>query len=129
LKTSSDGSLRARFRSVLFAGNKRDAAIDSDDFYENGADASSAQALFINAYPPYEKKGLLKLKIQCNSMELASDVVQDLSKFFKLNELESEANFPIELERFEKVRNASAFSPHPSPSIGPVANQLFFHTT
>jgi hypothetical protein len=36
-------------------------------------------------------------------MELAADIVQDISKFFKIMELESAVNFPQEMEAFEEV--------------------------
>ena len=45
----------------------------------------------------------LKIKIGCNSMDLAGDIIQDLSKFLKITELESEANFPNEMMSFGAV--------------------------
>lgn len=36
-------------------------------------------------------------------MDLAADVVQDMAKFFKWNELDSEADFPTEFDLFQEV--------------------------
>lgn len=45
----------------------------------------------------------LRVRLQCNSMDLAAELVQDLAKYFKLDELESEADFPAEFREFEEV--------------------------
>lgn len=45
----------------------------------------------------------LRIRLQCNSMDLAAELVQDLAKYFKLEELESEADFPAEFREFEEV--------------------------
>ena len=97
LKPSSDG-LKVGFKSVC----KR-KLFGSEEAYE---------VLFISAVAPVEKNGgLLKMKIQCDSMELAADVVQDLAKFFKISDsLESRADFPVELKKFEEVREGSPSS-------------------
>ena len=47
----------------------------------------------------------LRVRLQCDSMELAAELVQDLARYFKLEELESEADFPEELRAFEEVRS------------------------
>jgi len=44
-----------------------------------------------------------RVKIFCENMELAADVVQDMAKYFKWEELESEADFACEYEKFEQV--------------------------
>eukprot|EP01039_Chlorochromonas_danica_P003873 gene3873-4231_t len=44
-----------------------------------------------------------RVKLYCESMDLAADVIQDLSKFCKWNELESEASFDLEYEAFDQV--------------------------
>ncbi len=44
-----------------------------------------------------------KVRLQCDSMELASELTQDLLKFLGVAELESEADFPSELQQFEEV--------------------------
>lgn len=36
-------------------------------------------------------------------MELVSELVQDIARYFNISELESEANFPIEFMAFEEV--------------------------
>jgi hypothetical protein len=46
----------------------------------------------------------LRVRLQCQSMDLAAELVQDLARYFKLEELESEADFPAELQAFEEVR-------------------------
>ena len=117
LKPSSDG-LKVGFKSVC----KR-KLFGSEEALE---------VLFIMAFAPVEKNGLLKIKIQCDSMELAADVVQDLAKFFKISDtLESRADFPVELKKFEEVRrgeksprntrrsfkfHAAPLTPHHPPS-------------
>ena len=47
----------------------------------------------------------LRVRLQCQSMDLAAELVQDLARYFKLEELESEADFPAELLAFEEVRD------------------------
>jgi len=92
---SSNDSLKVRFRSVF----KRNSSGSSD-----AADQQDLQTLCIVASVPSEKKGLLQLRVLCDSMELAADLVQDLAKFFKIAELDAEADFPAEIARFEEVR-------------------------
>jgi hypothetical protein len=48
-------------------------------------------------------KGNLRLRIRCDDLDLAADLVQDLAKFFKISELEAEADFPDEFQKFEEV--------------------------
>lgn len=48
-------------------------------------------------------QGVTKIKISCDNIELAADIIQDLSKFFEWDELESEADFPAEFEKFDVV--------------------------
>ena len=48
-------------------------------------------------------KPCFRVRIRCDDMELAADLVQDMAKFFKIIELEAEADFPEELARFEEV--------------------------
>ena len=45
----------------------------------------------------------LRVRISCQSMDLAAELVQDIAKYFQLEELESEADFPAELQAFEEV--------------------------
>jgi hypothetical protein len=47
----------------------------------------------------------LRIRLQCQSMDLAAELVQDLTRYFKLEELESEADFPAELQAFEEVKH------------------------
>jgi hypothetical protein len=47
----------------------------------------------------------INVQVRCDNMELAADIVQDISKFFKIMELESAVNFPQEMEAFEEVTN------------------------
>jgi hypothetical protein len=91
---SSNDSLKVRFRSVF----KRNSSSSSD-----AADHQELQSLCIVASVPSEKNGLLQLRVLCDSMELAADIVQDLAKFFKIAELDSEADFPADIARFEEV--------------------------
>ena len=48
-------------------------------------------------------QGLTKVKINCDNMELVADIMQDLAKYMKWDELDSEADFPAEFEKFEEV--------------------------
>ena len=48
-------------------------------------------------------QGLTKVKINCDNMELAADIMQDLAKYMKWDEMDSEADFPAEFEKFEEV--------------------------
>eukprot|EP01036_Dinobryon_divergens_P026205 gene26205-34826_t len=62
------------------------------------------QSLYIDVTRVKDSGGSAsKVKVQCLSMELASDIVQDIVRFFKISELESEADFPAELAQFEEV--------------------------
>lgn len=45
----------------------------------------------------------LRVRLSCQSMDLAAELVQDIAKYFQLEELESEADFPAELQAFEEV--------------------------
>jgi Bardet-Biedl syndrome 2 protein len=47
--------------------------------------------------------GGLRVTIRCESMALASDLVQDLGRHFKLSELETAASFPSDMARFKDV--------------------------
>jgi hypothetical protein len=49
-----------------------------------------------------------KVKIVCDNMEVVSEIIQDLVKFFNIAELESEAEFPAELHAFEEIINQVA---------------------
>ncbi len=44
-----------------------------------------------------------RVKVYCENMDLAADVVQDMAKYFKWEELDSEAEFAAEFEKFEQV--------------------------
>lgn len=45
-----------------------------------------------------------RVKIFCENMDLAADVVQDMAKYFKWEELDSEAEFAGEFEKFDQVK-------------------------
>ena len=45
----------------------------------------------------------LRVTMQCENMELVAELVQDLAAHFKLEELQSECDFPDELAAFEEV--------------------------
>jgi hypothetical protein len=44
-----------------------------------------------------------RVRVHTDNMELAADIVQDMAKYFKWNELDSEADFPDEYETFQHV--------------------------
>lgn len=70
------------------------------------------QVLMISAQASAAKGGMLRVAIRCNSMELASDIVQDIARFFRVAELDTDADFPLEMAFFEEVRRIS-FTPPP----------------
>lgn len=45
-----------------------------------------------------------RVKVHCDSVELAADILQDMAKFFNWTELESDADFPDEFEAFQQVQ-------------------------
>jgi hypothetical protein len=44
-----------------------------------------------------------KVKLSCDNIELAADIIQDLGKFFNWDEMDSEADFPEEFNKFDEV--------------------------
>jgi Bardet-Biedl syndrome 2 protein len=58
--------------------------------------------LYILGKQQGDSKGL-NVSIHCDSMELASEVVQEIAKHFQLSELEAEADFPEELGYLQTV--------------------------
>jgi Bardet-Biedl syndrome 2 protein len=44
-----------------------------------------------------------RVRLQCDSMELAGDIIQDMAKFFNWNQLTCEADFPVEFSALEEV--------------------------
>jgi hypothetical protein len=44
-----------------------------------------------------------KVKLSCDNIELAADIIQDLGKFFNWDEMDSEADFPEEFKKFDEV--------------------------
>lgn len=62
------------------------------------------QALVICVVPGRESgQTSAQVRFQCESMDLAADLTQDLAKFCGLAELDSVADFPSELVQFEEV--------------------------
>lgn len=45
----------------------------------------------------------INISIHCDCMELASEVVQEIARFFKMDEMEAEADFPAEVAYFRTV--------------------------
>lgn len=58
--------------------------------------------LFITAKLSSSGSGM-DVRIQCDKMDLASEVIQDMAKFMGVTELESVADFPEEMAAFELV--------------------------
>lgn len=50
-----------------------------------------------------EEDSKLCVSVHCDSMEIAGEIVQDLVRHFKLNDLISESDFPREIEHFRQV--------------------------
>ena len=49
------------------------------------------------------------VKLRCDGMDLAAEFVQDMCKYFKISELESVIDFPVELKIFEQVSKCIVF--------------------
>jgi hypothetical protein len=49
----------------------------------------------------------LAIRIRCNSMSLAADLIQDLAKHFGVSDLSTEADFPTEFAEFGEVSRSS----------------------
>ena len=58
--------------------------------------------LFISAKHSVSGAGM-EVKIKCEKMELAADLIQDMAKFMQITELESIADFPDEISAFAEV--------------------------
>jgi hypothetical protein len=64
------------------------------------------EPLHINAATVIEAKTNIKrlaVRIRCNSIDLAAEIVQDLATQLNIVDLESTAEFPEELEKFSEV--------------------------
>ncbi|CAM9176651.1 unnamed protein product [Ectocarpus sp. 12 AP-2014] len=63
------------------------------------AEGESTRTLWVQA----RLKARVEVRIRCDSMELAGEVVQDLGSFLEVTELESTAHFPGEMEVLRDV--------------------------
>ncbi|CAM9237290.1 unnamed protein product [Ectocarpus sp. 6 AP-2014] len=63
------------------------------------AEGKSPGTLWVQA----RLKARVEVRIRCDSMELAGEVVQDLGRFLEVTELESTAHFPDEMEVLRDV--------------------------
>jgi Bardet-Biedl syndrome 2 protein len=54
---------------------------------------------FLNKYYLFE----LKVTIQTDDMELAGNIVQSISKFLNIEDLQTTGEFPQELERLQQI--------------------------
>lgn len=45
----------------------------------------------------------INVSIHCDSMELASEVIQEIARYFKIDDMEAEADFPGEVQYFRTV--------------------------
>ncbi|CAM9164147.1 unnamed protein product [Ectocarpus sp. 4 AP-2014] len=63
------------------------------------AEGESTRTLWVQA----RLKARVEVRIRCDSMELAGEVVQDLGRFLEVTELESTAHFPGEMEVLRDV--------------------------
>ena len=72
---------------------------------QKGLSPTEGEVLFLTLVKSTENgQTVTKVKISCDNIELAADIIQDLGKYFSWDELDSEADFPIEFERFDEVR-------------------------
>lgn len=87
-------------------GNKNTNALNNSNSFKKSGDAlaSEGELVVLSFLKASESgQGLTKVKINCDNMELAADIMQDLAKYMKWDELDSEADFPAEFEKFEEV--------------------------
>lgn len=106
LAIGKDG-LRLCFRSVCRTASLASPEAGAGQPGEQDGPEQQRQVLMISAQASAGKGGMLRVTIRCDSMELASDIVQDIAKFFRVAELDTDADFPLEMAFFEEVRVAS----------------------
>jgi len=92
--------LKALFCSVLPTKKALDAIDDGNKDPSRFTNGNGAPLYILGKV---EESGKLCVSIHCDDMELVSEVVQDAARFFKLNELKSEADFPNEMTAFEQI--------------------------
>lgn len=97
VKYRENDKLVAYFVSVCGSNS----ATDTDQSSFNGP----GQPLHILVCKDDADENQIVVRIRCDSLDLAGDIVQDLASELKINELESEAEFPLEMELFDEVIN------------------------
>ena len=80
--------------------------IDSDGAISRG-NSRPEVTVYLNAGTD-GGQSVSKVRICCNNMDVVAEMIQDMIKFLKMTELESEADFPIEMAAFEEVINEVA---------------------
>jgi hypothetical protein len=108
---TTDGSskLRASFVAVCSVGAPKKSDGGATDIGGGGATGGGLQVtIYLNAGTGDGGESMSKVRICCNNIDVVSELVQDIVKHFKITELESEADFPAELEEFEQVINEVA---------------------
>jgi Bardet-Biedl syndrome 2 protein len=66
-------------------------------------DSNKNRSLHITATKSDGDENTLNVTIRCDSMDLAGDIFQDITNYFKLNESESQIDFPDEFAEFANV--------------------------
>ena len=121
--STGSGGLQVKFASykrrseVVEEEDDEDDDEDGDDEGEGGGNINnigsgsgrdnggrdSAPVVAERLWFQIKRDDKIRVKIGCDSMELAGDVIQDMCKCLKVTELESEANFPNEMAKFGVV--------------------------
>jgi len=76
-------------------------SINGDSLHAGFSDVRTGTIVHIKMSP--DQAGSSQIQIRTDSMELAGDIVQDLCRYLKLDNVESVADFPTEMAEFEQV--------------------------
>lgn len=63
---------------------------------------TSGSPLYILAQTSEDERSIA-VSVHCNSMDLAAEIVQELARYFNLDEMRADVDFPEELEYFEGI--------------------------
>lgn len=102
---SSSDKLQVFFVAVCRVAGSDSSGSQSQNDGEGSSQQSGEQRSLSISLARVTEAGLshCKVRVQSDSMDLASEMVQDLCRHLGVAELESEADFPAELAQFEEV--------------------------
>lgn len=92
-------SLRIKFVGVCDVPSNNSAQNNSNNTQDRD------RVLSISAKLDPSNPSGIQVRIRCNKMDLAAEIIQDMGKYLKINDLESEVDFPDELAAFDEVVN------------------------